>query len=431
MDGMNNATLPTPALAESSTSRADWTTILVVGIAHCTSHFFHLMLAPLFPWIKTEFGLSYAELGLVMTAFFVVSGIGQAVSGFAVDRFGARPVLFTSLSLFVVAALCASAATSYTWLVLASGLAGLGNAAFHPVDFSILNARMHKTRLGLAYSVHGITGNLGWALAPAFLGGLAVLFGWRAALWGAAFWAAMVLTVVVVFRDALDESALHQQAKAASNGGGAASVAQSSGANSGAFDFLKLPAVWFSFGFFLTYAIALGGVQSFGGEAARQLHDMPLSWGAMVLTLYMVASACGMVGGGLLVRNPERCEKVIGLGFGAAGVCALLVALTPVPPAGVLVLVLLMGFSVGLAGPSRDLLIKRAAPPNATGRVYGVVYSGLDVGMAIAPAVFGWMMDHGLPVWVWIGIALFQAVLIVSALRVGKSAKAQQALLAA
>ena len=403
-------------LAESSTSRADWTTISVVGAAHCTSHFFHLMLAPLFPWIKIEFGLSYAELGLVMTAFFVVSGIGQALSGFVVDRFGARPVLVGSLSLFVIAALCASVASSYTLLVLASGLAGLGNASFHPVDYSILNARMHKSRLGLAYSIHGITCNLGWALAPAFLGGLAVAFDWRTALWGAAAWAAVVLCLVLVFRDALDESALHQKARAA-NIAAAEPV--------GVFDFLKLPAVWFSFAFFLTYAIALGGVQSFAGEAARQLHDMPVAWGAMVLTLYMVASASGMIGGGLLVRNPERCEQVITAGFGGAAVCALLIGLTPVPAAGVLILVFLMGFCAGLAGPSRDLLVKRAAPPNATGRVYGVVYSGLDVGMAIAPAVFGWMMDHKLPVWVWIGIALFQGVLIVNALKVGKSAQAQ------
>ena len=130
------------------TPKEEWTTISVVGVAHCTSHFFHLMLVPLFPWIKTEFGLSYSQLGLVMTAFFVVSGIGQALSGFVVDRFGARPVLFASLVLFITAALTASVAQSYTVLIIASGLAGLGNASFHPVDYSILNARMGKSRLG-------------------------------------------------------------------------------------------------------------------------------------------------------------------------------------------------------------------------------------------------------------------------------------------
>ncbi len=401
--------------------RQEWTTISVVGVAHCTSHFFHLMLVPLFPWIKTEFGLSYSELGLVMTAFFVVSGMGQALSGFVVDRFGARPVLFASLGLFIAAALSASLAQSYLALVIASCLAGLGNASFHPIDYSILNARMGKSRLGIAYSLHGISGNLGWALAPAFLGGLAVAFGWRTAVLGAAAWAAVVLCIVVVFRASLDESALHRQAKAA-QAGAAHAV--------GTFDFLKLPAVWLSFAFFLTYAIALGGVQSFAGEAARQLHGLSVAWGAMVLTLYMVASACGMVGGGFLVRNPDRCERIITIGFGGAAVCALVIGLLPIPAWAVLCLVAFMGFCAGMAGPSRDLLVKRAAPPNATGRVYGIVYSGLDVGMAIAPAVFGWMLDRGLPVWVWVGIALFQALLIANALRVGKSANRQQQALA-
>ena len=134
-----------------------------------------------------------------------------------------------------------------------------------------------------------------------------------------------------------------------------------------------------------------------------------------------------MVGGGFLVRNPDRCERIITIGFGGAAVCALVIGLLPIPAWVVLVLVAFMGFCAGMAGPSRDLLVKRAAPPNATGRVYGIVYSGLDVGMAIAPAVFGWMMDHGLPVWVWVGIALFQALLIANALRVGKSASRQLA----
>ena len=211
----------------------------VVGFAHATSHFFHLMLAPLFVWIKPEFGLSFAELGLVMTAFFVVSGVGQALSGFVVDKFGARPVLYASLCLFAAGAGVASTAQNYTMLLAASALAGLGNCAFHPVDYSILNARISKTRLGLAYSIHGISGNLGWALAPALLGGVAAFAGWRSALWVACALALVTLAVVWVFRGHLDESALKTQAAAATKAGDTT------------LGFLKLPAVWFSFAFFL------------------------------------------------------------------------------------------------------------------------------------------------------------------------------------
>lgn len=402
--------------------RADMTTIGVVGLAHGISHFFHLLAAPLFPWLKAEFALSYAELGLVMSVFFVVSGIGQACAGFVVDRFSARPVLYAGLALFVAAALVMAASTSYTMLLVGAALAGLGNCVFHPVDYSILNARISKERLGHAYSFHGITGSLGWAAAAAFMGGLAALTSWRMALVGAAVLAAAVLAVCWWFRAFLDDSALRQRAAVAS----AAQVAGGGVADS-SFGFLKLPAVWFSFAFFFAYAVALGGVQSFAGEAARQLHDMPAAWGALVLTLYMVASAAGMVGGGFLVRNPERCEKVITAGFGGAAVCALVIGLTGVPGWAVLLLVAAMGFAAGTAAPARDMLVKRAAPPNATGRVYGVVYSGLDVGMALAPTLFGAMMDRNMPVWVWIGVAFFQAVLIVNALRVGVEARVNAA----
>ena len=397
-------------LAPPDTLRRDAKTIGLVGAVHSVSHFFHLILAPLFPWVRTEFGLSYAELGLVMSVFFVVSGLGQALAGFAVDRFGARPVLYAGLALLAGAAFGLAGSHSYTALMCFSGVAGLGNSVFHPVDFSILNARIGKPRLGHAYAAHGLSGSLGWAAAPLFLVGIAEAADWRTALVGGGVLALLMLGVVFALRDWLRVDAPTASTVAAA----AAPMAE------GTFDFLKLPAVWFSFLFFLFYAVALGGIQSFATEAARQLHDVPVAWAAMCLSIYMVCSAAGILLGGFLVRDPNQAERVITFGFGGAALCALSVGLLPWPAFMVPVLMGLMGFGAGLCGPSRDLLVKRAAPPNATGRVYGVVYSGLDVGMALAPTLFGWMMDHQLPVWVWIGMALFQAVLIVNALKVGR-----------
>ena len=141
----------------------------LVGLAHGTSHFFHMLLPPLFPVFKASFGLSYAELGLLVTLFFAISGIGQALAGFLVDRVGARPVLYAALGCFVAAAASAASAQGYAGLMLAAALAGLGNSPFHPIDFTILNQRVSRPRLGHAFAVHGISGNLGWAVAPAVL----------------------------------------------------------------------------------------------------------------------------------------------------------------------------------------------------------------------------------------------------------------------
>lgn len=393
--------------------RSDTQTIALVSLAHALSHFFHLILAPLFPWVRAEFSLSYAELGLIMSVFFVVSGISQALAGFAVDRFGARPVLYAGIGLMAAAAFGLAASHSYAALMLFSGIAGLGNSVFHPVDFSILNARIGKERLGHAYAAHGLSGSLGWAVAPMFLVGIAEAADWRTALLAAGVLALLVLGLVFAMRDWLRVDAPPA----------APAALATAPAAEGTFDFLKLPAVWFSFLFFMFYAVALGGIQSFATEAARQLHDVPVAWAAMCLSIYMVCGAVGILLGGFLVRDPNRAERVITFGFGGAALCALAVGLLPWPAFMIPVLMGLMGFGAGLCGPSRDLLVKRAAPPNATGRVYGVVYSGLDVGMAFAPTLFGWMMDHGLPVWVWIGMALFQAVLIVNALKVGRASR--------
>jgi len=395
---------------------ADTRVVAVVSVAHGCSHFFHLIVAPLFPWLKVAFDLSYSELGLLMTVFFVVSGIGQALSGFVVDRIGPVPVLLASLAALALGAFSIAAAPGYAMLLVGCGLAGLGNSAFHPVDYAILNARVAPPRLAHAYAVHGIAGNLGWAAAPVFLVGLTQLAGWRVAVAAAGLMALAIAVPVWRARALLagrPVGALGVVHAARRTGtGGESSLA-----------FLRLPAVWMSFVFFFTMAIGFGGIQAFGPEAAGRLHAVAPQWVALCLTVYMLAGAVGLVLGGFVASRPERASPVIAVGYGLAGVFALVLALLPVPAWSVPVLFALMGLASGTAGPSRDLLVRRAAPPGATGRVYGTVYSGLDAGLAIAPLVFGGLMDHGLTAAVWVGIALFQALLIASAVNVARFAR--------
>ena len=398
--------------APARPARQDAQLIGLVGVAHLISHFSQLLLAPLFPWLKDAFGVSYAELGLLMSIFFVVSCLVQASSGFVVDRFGPRPVLFGGLGLLGAAAFGFAASPSYAMLALFSVVAGVGNGVFHPVDYTLLNRKVHPSRLGHAFSVHGISGSLGWALAPAMLVPLAIAYSWRVALVCAGVLAFAVLALLVLNRRHL---ALADMVAKTPEAHGAAAAAE------GRLAFLKIPAVWMCFAFFFFYAAALSGVQTFAPGAARLLHDVPVDLAAMCLTIYMVCSAGGMVAGGFLATDAARCERVIGAGFGIAALVALAIGFADIPAGTVPVLFGVMGFGAGTAGPSRDLIVKRASPPNATGRVYGVVYSGLDIGQAIAPLVFGSLMDHQQPRLVWLGIALVQGVLIVNAFNVRKA----------
>lgn len=391
--------------------RQDATFIGLVGIAHLISHYSQLLLAPLFPWLKDEFAVSYTQLGFLLTIFFVVSCIVQAVSGFAVDRFGPRPILFLGLGLLGAAGLGYATSHSYAMLGFWAAVAGVGNGVFHPVDYTLLNRKIGKARLGHAYSVHGITGSLGWALAPAMLVPLAHAFSWRVALMAASALAFGVLALLWINRRQLELPPLPSAAPAARPG---AAPVQAEGP----FDFLKIPAVWMCFAFFFFYAASLSVVQSFAPEAARRLHEVPMGLVAMCLTIYMVCSAGGMVVGGFLASDPARCERIVGAAFGVAATVALVLGLTDMPAAAVPVLFGAMGFFAGIAGPSRDLLVKRSSPDNATGRVYGVVYAGLDIGQAVAPLLFGALMDQGRYTAVWIGLAAVQGVLIASAFNV-------------
>jgi MFS family permease len=387
--------------------RRDAAIMGLVGLAHASSHFSHLLLPVMFPAFIQEFSWTYSELGLMTTAFFVVSGIGQALAGFLVDRLGARPVMWVSLALFVLACLAAASATAYPGMLLAAVLAGLGNCAFHPMDFTILNQRISTPRLGYAFSVHGLTGNLGWAAAPAFMMGISAMAGWRAAYVAAAILYAGILILLMVFKDALHTT---PRPKAPAGHVGDSDLA-----------FMRLPVVWWCFAFFLLSTVTLAVVQNFSVPILKALHGVSLEVASMTLTAYMLFGAVGMLAGGLVAaRLPRWSDRVVAVCMSAAAVCMALCASGLFGANGTLAVLAATGFAVGVGGPSRDLMIKKATPKGATGRVYGLVYSGLDVGFAISPLIFGVFMDRGWYAATLLGAALVLLLSVVAALGVGQ-----------
>ena len=412
---MTTATSPA---APGAPLRQDARTIALIGMAHATSHFFHMLLPPLFPWFISDFSLSYSELGLLVSVFFVVSAVGQASAGFLVDKVGARPVLFIAVGCFAAAALAAALAPGYFGLAVAAALAGVGNASFHPVDFTILNKRVSHPRLGHAFSVHGITGNLGWAAAPVFMAGIATATGsWRAACFAACGVAVLVLAVLWWQRDAVDDSQ-GEWAHAAPGAGSAAKPEHPMA-------FLRLPSVWLCFSFFFFSTCALAAMQSFASPALGTMYGLPLDLTALVITGYMLFGAAGMVAGGFLVSRVQRLERTIGVAMCAGAVLLALVGTGWLPGVAALWVAAIAGAGTGVAGPSRDMLIKRAAPPGATGRVYGTVYSGLDLGFSVAAPVFGALLDRGMTSAVFYGASLALVLGVGSAGMVGAGVAAR------
>lgn len=373
----------------------------------------------MFPWLKDEFAFSYAELGLLMSIFFIVSCVAQASSGFLVDRIGARPVLFAGVGLLALAALTYSQSNGYAMLVLGAVIAGCGNGIFHPVDFTLINHKVSTPNLPYAYSMHGVTGYLGWAAAPAFMVGIAELSDWRIAFLSAALLEALVLLTLWINRSQLIDNV--QERRAASRAD--AQVNNPGGIPESEFAFLKLPAVWFCWIFFFFSMAATSSLQSFAPSALNQIYDLAISVGSYFITLLALGSAGGVLLGGYLAAKLQAPERIVTVCLLISIVMSLLLASGWISAELIPVLFIVIGLGYGIVGPSRDLLVKSATPQGVAGRVYGIVYSGIDLGAALGPLIFGFFMDAGLPRFLFLGVALFQSMIILTTFKVSSSSR--------
>jgi FSR family fosmidomycin resistance protein-like MFS transporter len=365
-------------------TRGDLRIVGVIGVAHFTSHFFQLALPPLFPAIHDGLSLSYGQLGFLVSAFFTASAFGQIAAGFVVDRYGPQLMLPAGVALLAGSIGAIGVVPSYPLMLVFAVFAGLGNSVYHPADYSVLTARVTPSRLARAYSVHTISGTLGWAAAPVTVLFLSQQFGWRHALLlvGIAGVSAAALLAVdradlrlpVSFSVRREAVRLQEQTLSI---------------------FLSLPIVM-AFLYFTLLAIAIGGTQNFLPTMLPKVQNVSVEFATHALTAYLVSNAAGSFAGGYLADLTKHHERIVGGGLAAAAVLMLVLGFIPTSPLVLFPLAMLTGMLVGLTIPSRDMLVRSATPPGATGKVFGFVYSGLDLGSLIAPAVIGYLLDREL-----------------------------------
>jgi len=387
--------------------RHDVRIIGLIGTAHFFSHFFQLTLPPLFPLLKDVFGVPYVALGLAVSVFYGGSGIGQTLSGFLVDRVGALRVLMAGMGLLAGAIALAGLVPSYWFLLPVALLAGLGNSVFHPADYSILNASVDPRRIGRGYSVHAISGNLGWAVAPTVVFALTAHFGWRAALVTVG---GLGLAMVVVL---------------ATQGGAFTGVhagARRAGGVSDVRVLLTAP-VLAAFAYFALIATALVGMQTFGVTGLMRVYETPMALATAALTAFLLGGAAGILGGGFLADRTSRHDVVAVSGLIGAAALILLVATGGVGPSRLPLVLAVAGFCQGVTAPSRDMLVRAATPPGASGKVFGFVYSGLDLGSCLVPVAFGWMLDHRDPRMLFVAVGVLLLCTIGTVVQVRRRAQ--------
>jgi MFS transporter, FSR family, fosmidomycin resistance protein len=387
--------------------RGDVRVISLIAVAHFFSHFFQLVLPPLFPLLKTVFDVPYVALGLTMSVFFGASGIGQTLSGFLVDRVGAHRVLVGGMALFAGSIALTGLVPTYWMLLPVALLAGLGNSVFHPADYSILNASVHPRRIGRGYSVHAVSGNLGWAVAPTVVFGLTAHFGWRAALVTVG---ALGLAVVVVL---------------ATQGAAFAAVrgrARGEGAGGNLRLLLSAP-ILSAFAYFALIATALIGVQTFGVTGLMRVYETPLALATAAFTAFLLGGAGGTLLGGFLADQTRRHDLVAAGGLFLAATFMMLLATGAVSVSLLPLILASAGFCHGVTSPSRDMLVRAATPPGASGRVFGFVYSGLDLGSCLTPLAFGWILDHGDPRMLFVVVGVVMLATIGTVVQVRRNAQ--------
>lgn len=391
----------------------------LIGAGHGLSHFYTLVLPPLFPLLKDHFGVSYAALGLVITLLNLTTALVQVPAGVVVDRFGARRLLFVGMTASSLGVIGAALADSYWMLVAAMLVTGLGNAVFHPADYAIINSAIRPDWMGRAYGIHTFTGNIGFAAAPPVMLALTAVTDWRWALVIVGL-AGLTVIVLLAWQRSYLGSDRDREIEAAQDG--RPETAATAPAGKMLAVYLSLPVV-LCLGFYVVLAMVTSGVQSFSVSALVS-RGTDLAAANLALSGYLVAAMTGVLAGGWIADRSRNHMALAVAGIALAAALLLAAGLAGLPAPLVVAAMTMAGFCNGMVRPARDLIVRAAIPRDAIGRVFALVSTGGWLGMAATPVLFGYLLDGGRADLVFWLSGLFMALAVVTVITIARPRRA-------
>jgi MFS family permease len=389
-----------PAAPQHAKTDTSLRTLAAISTAHWVSHFHLLVLPMLFPFLKEQLGAGYIELGFALTVFAVVSGLTQAPMGYLADHIGARKILLMGLALGGLALIMLGLHLSYPWLIASAVLLGFANSAYHPADYAILSAHMDEARMGRAFSIHTFAGFLGGAVAPAIVAALVATTGGYGALIVAGavgpLVALLLLVVGIPDASASDRAGID----------GSRAPRQS----------VITPALMVLTIFFMLLSLSTAGIGNFGVVALMSGYGASYSNANIALTAFLGFSAIGVLAGGFLADRTRRHGQLAAACFAVNAAIVFVIAAVTLPSPLLTATMALAGFLGGVIAPSRDMLVRSAAPAGAAGRAFGIVSTGFNLGGIVSPLLFGWIMDQNWPHWVFGASVVFMILTVLLAL---------------
>ncbi len=378
-----------------------------ISAGHFMSHMYHTCLPSLFPLLHTELGISFAALGFIMTVFNLTTGAALLPIGYLIDRFGAVSLLIGGLVLEASAILFMGFSIEYAALLGLALVAGLGHAVFHPADYSILSAHIEENSIGRAFSIHTFSGHLGNAAAPALFGLLLLIFDWRQTLVIAGFIGFPVMAWLAIVSPRLSTRSSR------TSGPRDTELIKENTVPTGFSSLFTKPMILL-FLFFIVTAFTSNGIRAFSVSVFGFTQGLSTSSAAGLLSSYLFASALGVLAGGMIVDRIKRHDLMAAAGFSVAAIVMVMFSAVPMPVVVIGVLFTLVGGIQGAIRPARDMMVRAATPPGGMGKAFGFVSTGISIGGAAAPVLFGWLVDQGNPEWVFYSIAIFMGFGIIS-----------------
>jgi len=391
--------LATQAVSPQTARDDQFRTLGAISLAHWVSHFHIFALPMLFPFLKQQLNVGYVELGFALTVFAVSSGLTQAPIGYLADHIGARKILLMGLSLGGASLIVLGLHLSYPSLIVSAALLGLANSVYHPANYAILSAHMNEARMGRAFSIHTFAGFFGGAVAPAVMAALVATIGGHGALVAAG--AVGPLVALIILGIGIPD---------ASANGRKSHTTEAPRQN------VITPALMILTVFFLLLSLSNAGIGNFGLVALMNGYGASLSSANLALTAYLGSSAVGVLAGGFLADHTERHGQVAAACFAVNAAILLVVTAFNLPPLPLTAAMAAAGFLGGVIAPSRDMMVRNAAPPGAAGRAFGIASTGFNIGGIISPLLFGWIMDQNLPHWVFGTSVVFMILTVLLAL---------------